>query len=196
MKKGTVTRELIVENAAGLFNTMGYHRTSMSDLMQATGLEKGGLYNHFKSKDELAVAAFEYAVKVFGRRIQEKVVREKSPLKKLYALIDGFQANVENPPLEGGCPLLNCAVENDQSNELLKAKARDAVDSLSRFVEGLVNEAQAAKEIKKKYSSKQVATFIISSIEGGIMLSRLYEDKQRMAMVADSIREYLSDLEK
>jgi TetR/AcrR family transcriptional repressor of nem operon len=196
MKKGTVTKELIVENAAGLFNTIGYHRTSMSDLMQATGLEKGGIYNHFKSKDELAIAAFEYAVKVFGKRIQERVTKEKSPLKKLYALIDGFQANVEDPPLEGGCPLLNCAVENDQSNDALKEKAREAVDSLTRFVEGLVIDAQAAKEIRKKFSPKQVATFIISSIEGGIMLSRLYEDKRRMGMVADSIREYLSDLEK
>ena len=196
MKKGTVTKELIVENAAGLFNTIGYHRTSMSDLMQATGLEKGGIYNHFKSKDELAIAAFEYAVKVFGKRIQERVSKEKSPLKKLYALIDGFQANVEDPPLEGGCPLLNCAVENDQSNEALKAKARESVDALTRFVEGLVIDAQAAKEIRRKFSPKQVATFIVSSIEGGIMLSRLYEDKRRMGMVADSIREYLSDLEK
>lgn len=196
MKKGTITRELIVENAAGLFNTMGYHRTSMSDLMQATGLEKGGIYNHFKTKDELAIAAFEYAVKAFGKRIHEKVSKEKSPLKKLYALIEGFQANVEEPPIEGGCPLLNCAVENDQSNEVLKKKAQEAVDGLSRLIEGLVSDAQAAKEIKKKFSAKQVATFIISSIEGGIMLSRLYEDKRRMAMVTDSIREYLNDLEK
>ena len=58
MRKGEETRQTIIAKAAPLFNQQGYAGASMADIMAATGLQKGGLYNHFASKDELAVAAF------------------------------------------------------------------------------------------------------------------------------------------
>ncbi len=61
MTKGDRTRREIVRNAAPLFNTRGYEGTSLSDLMAATGLQKGGIYRHFASKEELAAEAFDYA---------------------------------------------------------------------------------------------------------------------------------------
>jgi len=57
----------IIEQAAALFNQQGYAGSSMSDLMRVTGLQKGGIYNHFRSKDELALA-FDFAV----NRVQEE----------------------------------------------------------------------------------------------------------------------------
>src|ERR1700740_3646198 len=59
--RGEVTRRRIVEQSAAVFNQRGYSGTSMSELMAATGLEKGGLYRHFASKQDLAAAAFDYA---------------------------------------------------------------------------------------------------------------------------------------
>src|SRR6266478_6814341 len=61
MKKGEETRKRIVAEAASLFNRRGYHGGSLQDLMKATGLEKGGIYRHFSSKEELAALAFEHA---------------------------------------------------------------------------------------------------------------------------------------
>jgi len=55
MSKGEETRERIVAEAAALFNQRGYEGGSMSELMKATGLEKGGIYRHFSSQ-ELTVA--------------------------------------------------------------------------------------------------------------------------------------------
>ena len=62
MTKGQVTRQKIVEQAAPLFNRLGYAGCSMQDIMAATGLEKGGLYRHFSSKEELAKEAFRYSL--------------------------------------------------------------------------------------------------------------------------------------
>ena len=50
--KGQQTRQAIVEKAAPLFNKKGFEGTSLSDLMQATGLQKGGIYRHFSGKEE------------------------------------------------------------------------------------------------------------------------------------------------
>ena len=61
MTKGEQTRREIVQKAAPLFNQKGYEGTSLSDLMKATGLQKGGIYRHFSSKEELATEAFDYS---------------------------------------------------------------------------------------------------------------------------------------
>src|SRR5262249_59322127 len=62
LRKGEATRRLILERAAPVFNQRGYAGASMSELVEATGVEKGGIYNHFGSKEELAVEAFDYAI--------------------------------------------------------------------------------------------------------------------------------------
>ena len=68
MSKGEQTRQRIIEEAATIFNQRGYEATSMQDVMDATGLEKGGLYRHFVSKEELAAEALRYALDRSVRR--------------------------------------------------------------------------------------------------------------------------------
>ena len=62
MRKGERTRQEIIRRAAPVFNQKGYDGAALSDLMGATGLEKGGIYRHFASKQALAAEAFDYAV--------------------------------------------------------------------------------------------------------------------------------------
>ena len=45
-----------------MFNRQGYVGASMRDLVDATGLEKGGIYNHFGSKEQLALEAYDHAM--------------------------------------------------------------------------------------------------------------------------------------
>jgi len=64
VRKGEQTRQEIIRKAAPIFNQKGYAGAALSDLMRATGLEKGGIYRHFESKEELAGDAFDHAWKV------------------------------------------------------------------------------------------------------------------------------------
>src|SRR6202142_2462725 len=66
--KGTRTRQRIVELAAPVFNRQGYAGASLRDLIGATGLEKGGIYNHFGSKEQLALEAYDYAMNRVSER--------------------------------------------------------------------------------------------------------------------------------
>ena len=70
MAKGEQTHQMIVARAAQVFNRQGYFGSSLDDLMHATGLKKGGIYNHFHSKDELALEAFDYAVEAVWQRVE------------------------------------------------------------------------------------------------------------------------------
>jgi len=64
VRKGEGTRQEIIRKAAPIFNRKGYSGAALSDLMRATGLEKGGIYRHFGSKQELAADAFDHAWKI------------------------------------------------------------------------------------------------------------------------------------
>ena len=92
--KGERTRRRIVERAAALFNTRGVAGASMSDVSEAAGLEKGGVYNHFESKDALALAAFDYASSLVLDRIDAAIATHEPGYPQLHALIDLYRGVV------------------------------------------------------------------------------------------------------
>src|ERR1700722_9444100 len=110
MNKGDQTRDRIVAPAAAIFNQRGFEGTSMSDLMEATGLQKGGLYRHFKNKEELAVAAFEYSMRLAAEDRFMNVDEGARAVNQLKQFIDNFVE--KRSKLEpGGCPILNPAID-------------------------------------------------------------------------------------
>jgi TetR/AcrR family transcriptional regulator, transcriptional repressor for nem operon len=73
MKRGEQTREHIIEQAAGPLNRKGFAGASLSDIMHATGLQKGGIDRHFESKEQLAAEAFEFATTRMAERFTRAV---------------------------------------------------------------------------------------------------------------------------
>src|SRR5262245_34442234 len=86
--KGEETRLRILERAAPLLNRHGFANAPVSEIMRATGLQKGGLYNHFASKEELSLAAFDHMVERINEKVLEVHRSHSSPLEQLRAHID------------------------------------------------------------------------------------------------------------
>jgi len=128
--KGEKTRDFILHHAAILFNTRGYANTSISDLMSATGLKKGGIYNHFTTKNELALQAFDYAFTLVKQRIRRAIASQEATSGRLQNIISVYEDFFRNPPIPGGCPILNAAIElDDASNHpLLHRRVKKAMD--------------------------------------------------------------------
>ncbi len=191
--RGNATRRHIVEQSAAVFNRHGYSGTSMSELMAVTGLEKGGLYRHFESKEELAAAAFDYAWETVTEARQRGLKDCDTSLKKLLLLVRNF---VESPPraIPGGCPLLNTAIENDDGNVVLREKARGALDEWRSVIAEIVREGQRGRELRKDVDPVAVATIVISSLEGAIMFSRLEKTREALFMVGKHLDGYLRSL--
>lgn len=174
--KGELTRDRIIASSAPLFNQRGYAGASMSQIMAATGLEKGGIYRHFASKDDLALAAFDYAVECHAARFAEAAEVPGTAVDRLLALVDIFQALADDPPVAGGCPLLNTAVESDDAHPALRERTRRAMDRLRAFVRRLTRAGVEAGELRPDVEPDMVATVVIAAVEGGVMLRRLYDD--------------------
>lgn len=189
MSKGEETRRHIIEKAAALFNQHGYEGTALSDLMEATDLRKGGIYRHFDSKEELAEEAFEHAWSVAWRTRLEGLDEIENSVDRLKKLVKNF---VEvRPPLPGGCPLLNTAIETDDGNAKLRARVREALRGWREMIESTVNAGIETGEIRKDANGSEAATLMIASLEGALMMSRLTHNDQALTTVRAHLEDYL-----
>jgi TetR/AcrR family transcriptional repressor of nem operon len=180
--KGERTRRKIVETAAVLFNRRGFTGCSMGDIVEASGLEKGTLYGHFSTKEELALCAFDYAWKDTSDRRLRNVDTVSNTVDKLRLHIDNY---VNTPSFPGGCPLLNFAVDADDGNLALRTSVRKALKGWEDLLAGIVEEGQAAGEIRPEIDSHSVANLVISILEGATAIARI---NKRSAALDDAHR--------
>ena len=143
----------------------------MSELMAATGLEKGGLYRHFKSKEELALEAFDHAVRVIEKSRFPNLEAFESPIERVEALVSQFLNS--RSPIPGGCPVFNGAVEHDDGNPKLRAKVRETFQRWVQQLSAWIEEAQKDNEFSKLHRSKDVSTFIYCTLEVALIARNL-----------------------
>src|SRR4029077_2831594 len=181
MRKGEQTRREIIRKAATIFNQKGYDGAALSDLMRATGLEKGGIYRHFSSKEALAAEAFDYAwQETFDSRI-----RDLDTISNTVDRLKQFVANFveRRGVIPGGCPLLNTAIDTDDGNSILRARARKALRGWRSYLILMIRAGMKAREIRSRRDARKRATLIIGSLEGAIMLCRLERSEEPLRAV-------------
>lgn len=176
MGKGDETRDRIIAKAAAVFNVAGYAGTAISDIMEATGLEKGGIYRHFASKEELALAAFDYAAGQVRRRFADGLAGHAHAADVLVAFLGVFRGYADSPPVPGGCPVLNTAVESDDTNPVLRERAGAVVEEWRGAIRATVLAGIARGEIRPDVDAEQLALLMIATMEGAVMVSRLLGD--------------------
>jgi len=194
LRKGERARRMIVERSAGVFNTRGYFGASMGDLVRATGFEKGGIYNHFGSKEELALAAFDYAVEAMRGRFEAALSGKEGALDRLLAIVEVFAELVEDPPVAGGCVVFNTAVEADDAHLVLRERAREAMNDWLRLVGSIAREGVRAGELEPGTDPREVASLTVATLEGALALSRLHGDPAHMRRAVRHLGGYIGSL--
>ena len=194
MSKAQKTRAKIIQHAAELFNQKGYFGSSIADLMQSTGLKKGGIYNHFKSKDELALEAFDYAYSVMSQWIWQAVKQKSNAKERLQAMVSSYFDYIDAPPIAGGCPILNTAIESDDAHPALRDRALQAMTSWRSLIIRIIETGRKKGEINSQIESDLVATILISTIEGAIMMSKLYQDSVYLERAVNHLNQYIESL--
>jgi AcrR family transcriptional regulator len=191
MTKGERTRQLIIEKAAPLFNKNGYAGTSLSDIMKASGLAKGGVYGNFKNKDEIAAMTFEYAIQKIKTAILQKLSSCTTSVEKLVAILQFYRNYITNPPIEGGCPLLNTSVEADDSFPFLKTRAKAAQNEMLNSLVLIFQSGKKLGELKQDIQPQREAENMYALIEGGIVMAKINDNPATLHKILDRIREHI-----
>jgi len=189
MKKGERTRERIIRQAAPLFNQRGYEGSSINEIMAATALEKGGIYRHFRSKQELAAEAFDYAWAEAVKTRRHDIDTVANSVDKLKRYVANFVERRGSVP--GGCPLLNTAMDSDDGNAVLRTRARRALENWQNFLSSIVAQGIKKGEIRRQVSKTKLANLMIATLEGAVMIGRLEESLEALRDAQTHLNNYL-----
>lgn len=189
MSKGQKTRQHIVAQAAALFNRKGFEGSSMADIMKATGLEKGGIYRHFSTKEELASEAFDYAWQAATDERMHALDSIPNSVDKLKRFVTNFVSR--KPCISGGCPLLNTAIEADNGNAVLRERARRGLEQWQEILSAIIRAGLKRKEIRRGVKPRKLATLMIGSLEGALVISRLERTPDALLDTQRHLHKYL-----
>jgi len=190
MKKGEATRRRIVAQAADLLNTQGYRSTPVSEIMRVTGLRKGGIYRHFKSRTTLTLEAFEYAVARMRDRFLRAAEGPTTATERLLAFLGVFREASQDEALHGGCPIINLAVESDDADPKLRAAARKAMTQFVGVFEQTIARGIRQGEFPEGDAGAR-ARVIVATLEGGLLLGNLYKDRAPIDAVLEHLGRYV-----
>jgi AcrR family transcriptional regulator len=192
--KGERTRQRIVELAAPVFNRKGYVGCSFRDLVEATGLEKGGIYNHFGSKEQLALEAYDHAMSIVTGGLARSQDGATDAVDRLVRMIRAFSVSARRPVIDGGCPIMNTAIEADDTHPELRERARHSMTQWHRLVGRIVKDGKAEGTLRDDVDPYALASTVTAALEGGLMLARLYDDPAHMDHVVAHLVDHVQTL--
>jgi TetR/AcrR family transcriptional regulator, transcriptional repressor for nem operon len=194
ISKAERTRIHILEKTAPLFNKKGFDGTSLSDLTVSTGLTKGALYGNFHNKEDIAMEAFKYSMTRVREMVRKKVDPELTHKKKLIAMLDFYSQYVFNPPVPGGCPLMNTAVEADDNLPGMRRVVVKELMSTVMFIYNLLKKGIKAGEFKKDINPRELAYTFFCAIEGAVMFSRVERSEEPIRIIVRHCKKLLNEI--
>ena len=196
MRDAEATKRIIIRESANLFNTQGYKATSISDITRATGYTKGAIYRHFESKQDLEQHALRSMSKIMFDELGASIRAAATFSEKFEAIFAFFENYMNSPYYEGGCPLMNAAVEADDSNPILRQQAFNMLAQLRASVKRLIENGIKNDQVKKSVDIEMQSTIIIATLEGGIMMSKLERNKEAILHTIDHLRQLVDLMKK
>ena len=193
--KGRHTRSNIVEKSLHLFSVKGYYNTSVSDILTATGLTKGGLYGHFASKEEIWHAAYDEAIRIWKAIVFKGIRNSTDPLERIENFIENdMQYYLGEDTFEGGCFFLNMLVELSGQSAPMTRQILGGFVQLSNLIQGWLKEAEQAGTLKAGMDLREIANFIIISLNGAAALYISSRDASVLTQTVRQLKFYVRQL--
>ncbi len=172
-KKGD-TRERILRAAFKAFHENGYNGTSIQDIIEAAEVPKASSYNHFKSKQQLAIEVLELYMRTVQDCMQGPPESSSIGLLRIY-----FERSIlqhKEWGFETGCMIGNFAAEISNSEVVLRAFVVRAFDAWTKAIEDVLSKAWDKGEIPATQKPKELASYILNSYHGAVLRGKLTRD--------------------
>lgn len=169
------TRDRLVEAALELFWFGGYESTSLADVCRKAEANPGSLYHFFRTKEELLEASLDRLLD----SIQEGLVRpawqgEEDPVERIFALLAAYRRSLEMTGMTYGCPVGSLALECRDPSPGVRQRLAANFDAWVAVVRQCLE--QARDDFAPGEDLDALATFVLTTMEGGVMLARTHRD--------------------
>ncbi len=195
--KGHLTRQHIIEKSMQLFSVKGFFHTSIADIVKATGLTKGGLYGHFRNKEDIWYAVYEECVRIW-RGIVLKGVRDiPDPMARLEKIVENSLKNYLGAGVfEGGCFLCNALVDLSGQSAAMSSHVLEGFQGFSGMLRLWLEEAEQKGLLREGLNLPAVASFLVVSLNGAAPLYAASKDPAVWQQTLAQLHFYLNQLRK
>ena len=195
--KGDRTRKRIINAALQLFSVKGYFHTSISDILNATELTKGGLYCHFQSKEDIWYAVYGEAVDIWRKIVFKDMRHIPDPLERIERTCDNvLRWYLATDTFDGGCFFVNMLVELPGQSATMSRHILRGFVGFSRLFQTWLAEADQKQMLRPKLNFKDVANFLVITLNGAATLYVSSRDKTLLQQTSGQLKFYIQQLVK
>ncbi|MGO9948823.1 MAG: TetR/AcrR family transcriptional regulator [Steroidobacteraceae bacterium] len=188
------TRDRIILAGLRLFAAKGYQSTSIVDLLQEADAHSGSFYHFFPTKQDLLLAV----LKTYRDGIEPMLLAPAwdgilDPIAKVFALLAVYRRALENSGCTYGCPIGSLALELHEPDppvrELLSVNFSGWVSHIRACLDA------ARSRLPRSVNTEQLATFVLTTMEGGVMQARTHRSLAAFDASVASLHDYFDRLE-
>jgi TetR/AcrR family transcriptional repressor of nem operon len=195
--KGDLTRQHIIEKSMQLFSVKGYFNTSIADIVKSTGLTKGGLYGHFRNKQEIWEGVYGECVRIWKSVVFNGVRDLSDPLARIDRVVENSMKDYLGAGVfEGGCFLLNSLVELAGQSPTMSNRVLKGFQGFAALLRQWLEEAEQQGRLREGLNLGEVANFIVISLNGAAPLYAAGKDPAVWRQTLAQLRFYLENLRK
>ena len=193
-KDGRHTKDGIVDAAARIIHVKGYNRTSVDDVLRESAVGKGNFYYYFKSKEDLGYAIIDRVVRSFVERTLDPCFSDPDAnrLSQIRCFLDRFLQAQRDCNCVGGCPMGNLASELSDVHEGFRARLAEIFTLWRARLTQALSEGRARDEVSPGCVPAAAAQFLVASLEGAILMTKLSKDIGVMEQCMAELKRYLS----
>jgi TetR/AcrR family transcriptional repressor of nem operon len=189
-------KERIIHESMRLFSLRGFLSTSIHDILKQANTSKGGLYNHFKSKEDLFASVLSEARKIWRDRNLFGLDQTDSPVEKVKRLLrnyrDRYLKDTENFP--GGCIFVALSVELDDQIPHLARELNEGFVRLKAMIHRLLDQGKEAGEIRSDVNTAAVTEMIFAGMIGAAVTYGMGKSPAILDNCLNSLIEYVDSL--
>ena len=196
MRKEISLRERITWESMKLFSSKGYLSTSISDIMENANTSKGGLYNHFKSKDDIFLAVLSEARKVWRQRTPAGIDKIEKPVAKVKKLIENYGDRYlkDRKTFPGGCIFVALSVELDDQRPVFSQELNEGFARLKAMIKRLLDQGKESGELKGDVDTQAVTEMIFSGMLGASVIYGTEKSSSSLDHCINALINYLDSL--
>jgi TetR/AcrR family transcriptional repressor of nem operon len=189
------TRARILEAAQKLFWKQGYTATGIAQILEAANARSGSLYYYFPTKEDLLGAVLERYKDMLEPMVVEPVFEHlEDPIERIFGILDGYRRQLEATQFQHGCPIGNLALEISNAQPSARELVAENFTGWRKVIEKCL--ADAADALPPTLDREQLALFVLTTMEGAVMLARTYQSFDPYDAAITQLRDYFALLKK
>jgi AcrR family transcriptional regulator len=187
------TRDRLVFGAMRLFWEKGYNSTSIAQVLQAAKVNSGSLYHFFPGKTQLLAAVLDaYHDGIRQSLLEPAWAGVADPIDRIFALLGLYRRSLLDTDHFNGCPIGSLAMELHDPDEAVRERLAKNFNAWIDAIEVCIK--QAKRPLPASMERRELAQFVLTTMEGGVMQARAFRDVGYFDAAVRQLRHYMNRL--